>query len=147
MSLKDRFMVDLKQAMKSKDTLRKDTITMVRAAVKQIEVDQRIDVDDAGVIEIIAKQVKQKKSAIDEFEKGGRSDLVEQTQNEINILLEYLPQPLSEDELKAIVIAAVQEVGATNIKEMGKVMTVIMPQVTGRADGKILSDLVRAQLS
>ncbi len=147
MSLKDRFMADLKQAMKEKNTMLKNTITMTRAAVKQIEVDQRIEMEDSGIIEIIAKQIKQKKGAIEEFEKGGRADLAEEAREEIKILSAYLPEPLSAEELKAIILKAVQETGATSVKEMGKVVSAVMPQVIGRADGKAISDMVKSLLS
>lgn len=147
MSLKDRFMADLKQAMKEKNTMLKNTITMTRAAVKQIEVDQRIDMDDNGIIEIIAKQIKQKKGAIEEFEKGGRADLADEAREEIKILSAYLPEPLSADELKAIVLKAIQDTGAASVKDMGKVVSAVMPQVVGRADGKEISTLVKSLLS
>lgn len=147
MSLKDRFMADLKQAMKEKNTMLKNTITMTRAAVKQIEVDQRIDMEDSGIIEIIAKQIKQKKGAIEEFEKGGRADLADEAREEIKILEVYLPEPLSAEELKAIVLKAIEETGATSVKEMGKVVSAVMPQVVGKADGKAISELVKSLLS
>lgn len=147
MSIKDRFMADLKVAMREKNTLVKDTITMARAAVKQIEVDQRIEMDDSGIIEIIAKQIKQKKGAIEEFEKGGRTDLADQAREEITVLTAYLPEPLSAEELKAIILKAVQDTGATSVKEMGKVVSAVMPQVVGRADGKAISEMVKALLS
>lgn len=147
MSLKDRFMADLKQAMKEKNTKLKDTITMVRAAVKQIEVDQRIDMEDSGIIEIIAKQIKQKKGAIEEFEKGGRMDLADEAREEIKILSAYLPEPLSTEELKALVLKVIQETGAASVKDMGKVVSAVMPQVVGRADGKEVSALVKSLLS
>jgi len=147
MSLKDRFMADLKQAMKEKNTKLKDTITMARAAVKQIEVDQRIDMDDSGIIEIIAKQIKQKKGAIEEFEKGGRADLADEAREEIKILSAYLPEPLSAEELKALVLKTIQETGAASVKDMGKVVSAVMPQVVGRADGKEVSALVKSLLS
>lgn len=147
MSLKDRFMADLKQAMKEKNTKLKDTITMVRAAVKQIEVDQRIDMEDSGIIEIIAKQIKQKKGAIEEFEKGGRADLADEAREEIKILSAYLPEPLSAEELKALVLKTIQETGAASVKDMGKVVSAVMPQIVGRADGKEVSALVKSLLS
>jgi len=147
MSLKDRFMADLKVAMKEKNTLLKDTITMARAAVKQIEVDQRIEMDDSGIIEIIAKQIKQKRRAIEEFEKGGRIDLADQAREEIKVLSAYLPEPLSAEELKELVLKVIQETGAASVKEMGKVVSAVMPQVVGRAEGKAVSDMVKSLLS
>lgn len=147
MSLKDRFMADLKQAMKEKNTMLKNTITMTRAAVKQIEVDQRIEMEDSGIIEIIAKQIKQKKGAIEEFEKGGRADLADEAREEIKILSAYLPEPLTTEELKAIIQKVVEETGAASVKDMGKVVSAVMPQVVGRADGKMISDMVKSLLS
>ena len=97
MSLKERLMADLKEAMKSKDKLRKDVITMVRAAIKQKEVDERVELSDSDVEDIIGKQLKEKKSSIEEFKKGNREDLVEHTNQEIEILLDYLPEQLSDE--------------------------------------------------
>ena len=120
---------------------------MARAAVKQIEVDQRIEMDDSGIIEIIAKQIKQKRGAIEEFEKGGRTDLADQAREEIKILSAYLPEPLSTEELKELVLKVIQETGAASVKEMGKVVSAVMPQVVGRAEGKAVSDMVKSLLS
>ena len=103
MSLKERLMADLKTAMKEKDKLRKDVITMVRASVKQKEVDERVELEDADIENIISKQLKEKKASIEEFKKGNREDLVEKTNDEIEILLEYLPEQLSDEELKEII--------------------------------------------
>ncbi|KGG81363.1 GatB/YqeY domain-containing protein [Caloranaerobacter azorensis] len=146
MSFKERLMADLKASMKNKDKVRKDVITMVRAAIKQREVDERIELNDEDIIELIAKQVKQKKDALKDFEKGGRQDLVELTQKEIDILMEYLPKQLSEDEIDEIVKAAIEEIGASTMKDMGKVMSYVMPKVKGRADGSLVNKIVRQYL-
>ncbi|WP_069649309.1 GatB/YqeY domain-containing protein [Caloranaerobacter ferrireducens] len=146
MSFKERLMADLKASMKNKDKIRKDVITMVRAAIKQKEVDERIELSDEDIIELIAKQVKQKKDALKDFEKGGRQDLVELTQKEIDILMEYLPEQLSEDEIDEIVKAAIEEIGASTMKDMGKVMSYVMPKVKGRADGSLVNKIVRQYL-
>jgi len=147
MSLKDTLMQDLKTAMKEKDTLRKSTITMLRAAIKQVEVDTREEMEDEGVIDIIAKQVKQKKAAIEEFTKGDRQDLVDEAQAEIDVLLVYLPEQMSEDEIKALVSETIAAVGATTMKDMGKVMGALTAKTKGRADGKTVSNIVKASLS
>ncbi|RKD27612.1 hypothetical protein SAMN02745883_00477 [Caminicella sporogenes DSM 14501] len=147
MSLKDVLMQDLKTAMKEKDAIKKSTITMIRAAIKQYEVDNRKEVDDEIVIDIIAKQLKQKRDAIEEFKKGGREDLVKEAQTEIEILLNYLPKQLSEDEIKEIVKEIIDKVGAKGPKDMGKVMGALMPKVKGRADGKLVSKIVKEILS
>ena len=135
MSIQDKLMDDLKTSMKTKNKLRKNVITMIRAAVKQKEVDERIELSDDDVIEIIAKQVKQNRDSIAEFQKGDRQDLVELTEAEIDILFEYLPKQLTEDELDKIVKATIEEVDAKTFKDMGKVMGSILPKVKGKADG------------
>lgn len=146
MSLKDRLMDDLKTSMKSRDKIRKDVVTMVRAAIKQKEVDERIELDDETIIGVISKQVKQKKDAIEDFKKGQRQDLVELTEKEIDILLEYLPKQLTESELDEIVRAAIQEVGANSVKDMGKIMSNVMPKIKGRADGSMVNNIVKQYL-
>lgn len=147
MSLKDRLQEDWKAAMKSKDSFKSGVISMARAAVLQSEKTDGKALDDDQVIAVLSKEVKQRKESIVEFEKGNRSDLVEQAKKEIEILLDYLPQQLTEDEIQEIVRVAVIEVGANSIKDMGKVMTVVQPRVKGRADGKIVSQIVKEQLN
>ncbi len=147
MLLKDQLMEDLKVAMKEKDVVRKTTITMLRAAIKQVEVDQRVDLGDEDVIQIIAKQIKQKRAAIEEFEKANRQDLVDEAHQEIKVLEAYLPEQLSEEELKQIITDAVAETGATTPKEMGKVISLVSGKTTGRADGKLIATLVKEMLS
>lgn len=146
MAIKDHLMDELKEAMKAKDAVLKSTITMLRSAIKQVEVDQRIELDDEGVIDIIAKQLKQKQAARDEFEKGGRQDLVDETLAEMEILKKYLPEQLSEEALREMVKEAIAETGASSQKEMGKVMALLTPKTKGRADGKLLSVLVKELL-
>lgn len=146
MAIKDQLMDELKDAMKAKDNIKKSTITMLRSAIKQVEVDQRIELDDEGVIEIVAKQLKQKSAAREEFEKGGRMDLVDETLAEMEVLKKYLPEQLSEEALREMVKEAIAETGATTPKEMGKVMGILTPKTKGRADGKLLSTLVKEML-
>lgn len=146
MSLKEVLQEDLKSAMKEKDTIRKNVITMMRAAILQIEKDKKVELDEEGVIEVIAKGVKQRKDSIPEFEKGNRPDLVENIKKEIDILMGYLPQQLSEDELQQIIADTIFEVGAQSAKEIGKVMNALMPKVKGRADGKLVNTIVRQHL-
>ncbi len=136
MSLKERLMADLKDAMKNKDKLRKDVITMVRAAIKQKEVDERVELSDSDVENIIGKQLKEKKSSIEEFKKGNREDLVEHTNQEIEILLDYLPEQLSDEELKGIIM-----------KDIGKLMKNVMPLIKGKADGKQVNAIARELLN
>ena len=136
MSLKERLMADLKDAMKNKDKLRNGVITMVRAAIKQKEVDERVELDDADIENIISKQLKEKKSSIEEFKKGNRQDLVDQTNAEIEILLKYLPEQLSDEELKEIIKKVIDENEITSMKDIGKLMKNVMPLIKGKADGK-----------
>lgn len=146
MPLKEKLMEDLKESMKSKEKVRKNVVTMVRAAIKQREVDERIELDDTDIIDIIAKQIKQKKDSIDGFEKGNRQDLIDLTNEEIKILLDYLPPQLSEEELDFIVKKAIEETGAQTKKDLGKLMALIMPQVKGKADGKLVNQIVAKYL-
>lgn len=143
MSIKDQLMVDLKDAMKNKNAVKKATITMLRAAVKQIEVDTREALSDDQIVEIIAKQIKQKRSAIDEFKKGDRQDLVDEAKSEIAILEDYLPAQLTNDEVVAIIKNAVEKLGATSMKDMGKVMAAVKQELSGRADNKFVADTVK----
>ena len=147
MSLKDLLMDDLKVAMREKDTIRKSVVTMLRAAVKQIEVDQRIELDDDAIIDIIAKQIKQKNNAIVEFQNGNRQDLVDLTEKEIELLMVYLPEQLSEEEVVKMVQDAINETGATTMKDMGKVMGIVTNASKGKADGKLVADLVKKALT
>jgi uncharacterized protein YqeY len=146
MSLKERLLDDMKSAMKNKDVIRKNTISMVRAAILQKEKDEKVELDDDGILGVIAKEAKQRKDSIPEFEKGNRPDLVEKINQEIQILMEYLPQQLTEEEIEELVIRTIREVGAENQTDMGKVMKALMPQVKGRADGKVVNMLVKKHL-
>lgn len=146
MPLKDILTEDLKESMKSKNKVKKNVVTMVRAAIKQREVDERIELGDADIIDIMAKQVKQKRDSIEEFQKGNRQDLVDLTNEEIKILLNYLPPQLSEDELEKIVKDAINETQAQTKKDLGKLMAVIMPKVKGKADGKQVNQIVAKYL-
>ena len=147
MSLKDKLMEDLKSSMKNKDTIRKNTITMVRSSIKQIEVDKRLELADEEVLDIISKQVKEKRSAIEEFKKGSRDDLVNQTENEIEILLEYLPKQLSEEEVEEIVKETINEINATSMKDIGMIMKAVMPKIKGRSDGNVVNKVVKKILN
>lgn len=146
MPLKDILAEDLKESMKSKNKVKKNVVTMVRAAIKQREVDERIELGDADIIDIIAKQVKQKRDSIEEFQKGNRQDLIDLTNEEIRILLDYLPPQLSEDELEQIIKDAINETQAQTKKDLGKLMAVIMPKVKGKADGKQVNQIVAKYL-
>ena len=146
MSLKQKLQEDLKSSMKNKDTNKKSVITLIRASIKQYEVDNRVELGDAEIVDLIAKQLKQTRDSREEFKKAGREDLVEKADAEIEILKEYLPQQLSEEELNEIVISTISEVGATSMKDMKNIMSSIMPKVKGRADGKLINELVKKNL-
>ncbi len=146
MTLKDQLASDLKEAMKNKEQLLKNVITMIRADIKQVEVDKRTELVDEDVIDIIAKQVKQRRDALEEFGKGGREDLVEQAQQEINALMKYLPEQMSEEEIVKLVSDTILEVNASSMKDMGKVMAAIVPKTKGKADGKLVNEIVKRYL-
>ncbi len=146
MSLKAKLMDDLKVAMREKQVARKSTITMLRAAIKQVEVDKRVELDDESIVEIVAKQIKQKRSAIDEFTKGERQDLADEALMEIELLMAYMPEQLSLEEVSKLVQETINEVGAQTMKDMGKVMGVLQPKVKGVADGKTVSNMVKELL-
>lgn len=147
MTLKERLQDDLKTAMKEKDTIRKNVVIMTKAAVLQIEKDKKIELDDEGVIDVVAKGVKQRKDAIPEFERGNRPDVVEDLNREIAFLMAYLPLQLNEAEIRKIVTDTISEVGATSAKEMGKVMGALQPKIKGKADGKLVNTIVKEILS
>jgi len=146
MPLQEKLMVDLKASMKSKEKVRKNVVILVKAAIKQREVDERIELDDTDIIDIIAKQIKQKKDSIKDFEKGNRQDLVDLTNEEIKILLDYLPPQLSDEELDSIVKDAIEQTGAQTKKDLGKLMALIMPKVKGKADGTQVNQIVAKYL-
>ena len=147
MSLKEVLMEDMKDAMRSKNVIKKNTVTMVRAAIQRKEVDERIDLSDDAILEIIAKQLKEKKMAIDEFKKGHRQDLIDLTEQEIEFLLEYLPEQLSEDEIEKIVIETIEEVNAQSMKDIGLIMKAIMPKVKGKADGNTVNKIIKKRFN
>lgn len=146
MAIKDQLMQDLKEAMKNKEDVRKSVITLIRAAVKQREVDERVELSEEQVQDIIAKQLKQRRDSLEEFKKAGREDLIEQTQKEIEIITTYLPAQLSIEEIETLVDEAIAETGATSVKDMGKIMSVLNPRTKGRADGKVVNEVVRKKL-
>ena len=146
-TIKERLQEDWKNAVKAKDKFKSNVISTAKSAILLVEKTEGIKVEDAQAIEILAKEVKQRREAMLEFEKGNRQDLVDQNKAEIEILLEYLPQQLSEDEIKEIVQISATDVGANSIKDMGKVMALVRPKVLGRADGKLVSQLVKEYLT
>lgn len=147
MSLKERLADDLKSAMKNKDVIRKNVVQMVRAAVLQVEKDKRITLDDDGVLEVIAKQMKQRRDSLPDYEKSGRDDLIAELKAEMDVLAEYLPAQLTREELQVIVAEAVKTTGASTMKDMGKIMAAVMPQTKGRADGRVINEIAKELLS
>ncbi|HZX47041.1 MAG TPA: GatB/YqeY domain-containing protein [Clostridia bacterium] len=146
MTLKERLLSDMRTAMKQKDTVRKTVLSMARAAILQLEKDKRTELDDQGVMEVIVKEIKSRKEALEMFKQGGRQDLVEKNEKEIEILGEYLPPQLSESEIRKIIKEAIEKVSAAGMKDMGKVMGAVMPQVRGRAEGGTVNKLVKEML-
>ena len=147
MSLKETLLQDLKVAMKEKDTIRKNTIQLVRAGVLQIEKDNHVELDDEGVLDVVAKELKKRRDSLPEFEKSGRTDLIDNLNKEIEVLLGYLPEQLTEDEIKKIVEETIAETGASSMKDMGKFMGAVSPKVKGRADNRVVSGYVKELLS
>jgi hypothetical protein len=146
-TLKERINEDMKAAMRASDKERLSTIRMAQAAIKQREVDERTTLDDAQVIAVIEKMVKQRRESVAQFEQGGRSDLAEKEEREIAVLQGYLPEPLSESELDAIIREAIAESGASSMKDMGKVMAAVKARAAGRADMGAVSARIKAALS
>ncbi|HEY0827429.1 MAG TPA: GatB/YqeY domain-containing protein [Bacilli bacterium] len=143
MSLGERLNEDMKQAMREQNKFRLSVIRMIRSAIKNLEIDLRRSLEDNEVLDILSRELKQRKDALQEFEKAGRDDLADNLKAEIIIINEYLPQQYSEDEIKAIVKETILEVGASSKADMGKVMTALMPKVKGRADGKLVNQAVQ----
>ncbi len=147
MSLKLRITDDMKAAMRARDTARLGTIRLLLAAIKQKEVDERIELDDAAVSSIVEKLIKQRKDSISQFQAAGRDDLVAAEQAELGVLQAYLPEQLSAAEVEAAVAAAIAESGASSTKDMGKVMVLLKPRLAGRADMGQVSALIKARLA
>ena len=148
MSLKEQLMSDFKDAMKAKDEVRKNTISFARAAVKQYEIDNRKELDDEGIVAILAKQVKMRKDALSDFEKAGRMDLADAYKQEIEDLQKYLPAQLSADEIRDIVKATAAELGIEGGKQnMGKLMGAVMGKVKGVADGNDVRKVIEEFLA
>ena len=147
MSLKENLLSDMKEAMKEKDVLRKNAIQMVRTAVLQKEKDSQQEVNEEQILDIIMQEIKKRKDALIDFEKGNRQDLVEDANAEIAVLTSYLPKQLSDDELTAMIRETIAEVNATSMKDMGKVMAAITQKVRGRADNGKVSSIVKQCLS
>jgi len=147
MTLKSRILEDVKTAMRAHEREQLATLRLVTAAIKQKEVDERIDLNDEQVLAVLDKMVKQRRESIDQYEKAAREDLAVQERFELKLIQSYLPEPLGEKELSALIQSAISEVGASGIRDMGLVMNQLRGQVQGRADMKAVSQAVKAQLS
>ncbi len=147
MGLEERLMEEMKEAMKANDKSRLSTIRMLRSAIKNKEIEQRGKLDDEGIYKVIQAMVRKGEESIEQFKAGGRMDLVEKERREIEILNSFLPQPLSKEEILTIIDEVVAETQATSLKDMGKVMKSVMPKLGGRADGKVVNQLVKERLS
>ena len=147
MAIKDKLKDDLKTAMLEKDAIRKNVVQLIKAGVLQVEKDKKITLDDDGVLDVIAKQLKQRRDSLPDYEISGRDDLIAQLKREMELLMEYLPAQLSHDELVEIVREAITKTGASDIKDMGKIMAAVMPKTKGRADGKEINAIARELLS
>lgn len=147
MTIKERIQSEIKEAMRAQDKQQLGTLRLITAAIKQIEVDERIEVDDARILIILDKMVKQRKESIHQYEAAGRNDLVAVEQYELDLIRRYLPTPLSDDEINALVAEAIQATQAEKMADMGKVMAHLKPQLQGRADMSTVSALIKAQLT
>ncbi len=146
MSLKARLNDDMKLAMKSQDKFRLSVIRMVRAAIQNVEIDKKVELSDDEVLVVLNREVKQRNDSLQEFKNANREDLASKTEREIAILMEYMPQQLSREELEVLVQEAVTETGASSKKDMGKIMQYLMPKIQGRADGKLVNQIVQQYL-
>ncbi|MEG0074924.1 MAG: GatB/YqeY domain-containing protein [Eubacterium sp.] len=146
MALKEQLLADLKAAMKAKDTVKKSTVTLIRAAILQLEKDNKVELGDPEILDIISKQLKQRRDSLAEFKKAERHDLIEQTEAEMKVIEAYLPKQLSPEEIAIIVDETIQETGAKSMNDMGKIMGALMPKVKGLADGKLVNQIVREKL-
>ncbi len=146
MSLKEQLKSDLKDAMRTKDILKRDTIRAINTMIKQIEVDQRVELNDEDVIKLIQRGIKQREEAISQFKEASRDDLVKNEQDQIGIFELYLPKQLTDDELQTIIQAIITDVGATTMKDMGKIMNPAKEKIGGSADGKRINEMVKKPL-
>ena len=147
MSLEERLIEEMKGAMKSSDKLRLSTIRMIRSALKYKEIEIRKTLEDEDVVKVIQAMVRKGEESVEQFQTGGRTDLVEKEKKEIEILKSFLPQPLSQDQILKIIDQSIQETQASSLKDIGKVMKSVMPKIGGKADGKLINQLVKERLS
>jgi len=147
MSLEERLVDEMKQAMRSNDKLRLSTIRMIRSAVKNKEIELKKKLEDGGILQVIQGMMRKGEESVEQFRTGGRMDLVEKEQQEIETLKSFLPQPLSQEEILKMIDQSIEETQASSLKDLGKVMKSIMPKLEGKADGKLINQLVKQKLS
>ena len=147
MTLKERLNQEMKQAMKARDSLRLTTIRMILTAVKNREIEQKKELDDREVTAVLSTMLKQRREAADAYRKGERDELAEKEEREIEILQDFLPAQLSSEEIGKVIDSAIEETGASSMKEMGAVMKIVSGRTAGRADGKVVSEMVRKRLA
>lgn len=143
MTLKEKIMNDLKKSMKERDEVKIRTLRMIIASIKNWEINNLKDIDDNSIISVLLKEAKRRKEAIEEYRKANREDLVKAEEEELKIIESYLPERMSEEEIKELVLKTIEEIKATSLKDLGKVMKAIMPKIKGKADGKLVNDMVR----
>ncbi len=146
MSVKDQLQTDVTNAMRQGDKETRDTLRMILAAIKQVEIDDKVQLDDEGVLKVIAKQAKQRRESIKDAEAAGRPDLIEKEQRELAICESYLPQMMTAEEIRPIAERVIADVGADGMQDMGRVMGQLMPELKGNADGGLVSSVVRSLL-
>lgn len=146
-NLKEKINSEMVSAAKAKDKIKLSAIRMIKSALHNKEIDLKRELSDEELLQVLSSIVKQRKDSIEQFRKGGRVDLVEKEEKELAVVQFFMPEQLSEEEIETEIEKAIEDVGAVSIKDMGKVMKVVMPRLTGRADGKIVSDKVKAKLS
>lgn len=146
MSLKAQLTADMKTAMKEKDTQTRDTLRLLLAAVKQVEVDEQTELDDAGVLAVLTKQAKQRRESIADYQQAGREDLVAEEEKDLVVIDRYLPRMMSREEVEVMAAEVINEVGVTDPKGMGQVMGKLMPRLQGKADGRLVNEVVRSLL-
>jgi uncharacterized protein YqeY len=147
MSLEERLVEEMKQAMKSSDKLRLSTIRMIRSALKNKEIELRKKLEDDDIVKVVQVMVRKGEESVEQFQAGGRMDLVEKEKSEIEILKSFLPQPLSQEEILKVIDQSIQETEASSPKDIGKVMKSVIPKIGGKADGKLINQLVKERLS
>lgn len=145
--MKEQLLQELKEAMREKDIIRKNTITLLRSAILQVEKDNQKELNDEEIAGIVAKEVKKRKDSISDYERAGREDIINDLNKEIEILTRYLPKQLTVEEIEALVEESIRNVGATSPRDMGKVMQDLRPKISGKADGKVVSEIVKEKLN